>query len=250
MTGAGTDSITEEKIMANLVMGMVNKIRTTETSPPKAVVGLDDISKDLVSRPIGERCYQFFLNPPGKSPTNIRRETVDRYRVFERTWGYYADRAIIPFFLGGELKGFAAVDMLGEAEWRLRHANSDNYRKTLTAVNFKAGGYLFGFDDCVTGADLLVVTEGPREVMKLWQEGFTNTVATLGISICEGQLMLLSSLAPKKILLMYDGDERGLAAMEKQEKTLSRQFRVESTTCPRGKDPKNLSGKELSFLLK
>ena len=251
ITGADGNSVTEEAIMASSILGKVKKLRTFEEKPvPEAVRGLDDISKDLVERPISERCYRFFIEPPGKPPTNIKKETVDRYQVFERTWGYYGDRAIIPFFLRGELKGFAAVDLLGEKAWMDKHPHSDDYRKTLTAVNFKVGEYLFGFDDCQKGADMLLVTEGPREAMKLWQEGFPNAVATIGIHVSPGQYKLIAEVAPKMLVLMYDNDPRGVEAMDRLEKPLSRlDVPVKKCFCPLGKDPKNLQHNDIKNLL-
>jgi DNA primase len=223
-----------------------------EVVAPKIVQGLDDIGKDLVEKPISQRCYDFFIKPPNKPhPTNIKKETVDRYSIFERTWGYYSDRAIIPFYMRKELKGFAAIDLLGEDEWKKKHPLSDNYRKTLTAINFQVAEYLFGFDDCQKGADWLIVTEGPREVMKLWQEGFPNAVATLGINIAPGQHRLFAELMPKNIVLMYDGDARGLAAMDKIGESFVRIFgkkHVHKCLCPNGYDPKNLSANELISL--
>ena len=254
ITGTETGSITEQRIQVNSIKGRVKHLRETEDKPvPKAVKGLDDIGKDLDDRPISSRCYDFFIHPPAKLyATNIRKETVDRYRVFERTWGYYADRAIVPFFKAGDLKGFAAIDMLGEKMWREKHPLSDDYRKTLTAVNFQVGEYLFGFDDCQKGADYLIVTEGPREVMKLWQEGFPNAVATLGINICPGQFRLISELMPKRIVLAYDNDPRGVAAMDKMSDGLIRVFGeagVVKCFWPKGRDPKNLDSNEIKKLI-
>jgi 5S rRNA maturation endonuclease (ribonuclease M5) len=248
ITGVDAESLTQMRISANVIRGKMRGMREVpeKEEAPKAVVGLDDISKDLITRPTSSRMYDFFMTPPGKKhPTNILKSTVDRYGVFERTWGYYADRAIIPFFLKTELKGFAAVDLLGKEAWMEKHSLSDKYKKTLTAINFQVGEYLFGFDDCQKGCDYLIVVEGPREVMKLWQEGFTNVVATLGIHLGPKQLVMLASLAPKRVLLMYDNDLKGVEAMEKMEKALSRLFVVRKCLVPPGMDPKNLSGDEL-----
>jgi hypothetical protein len=251
ITGVDADSLTEMRISANVIRSKIQRSREVHEKPvPKAVKGLDDISRDLEDRPISQRCYDFFIHPPGKLyPTNITKETVDRYKVFERTWGYYADRAIVPFYMRGELKGFAAIDLLGEKAWKEKHPLSDDYRKTLTAVNFQVGEYLFGYDDCTKGCDFLTITEGPREVMKMWQVGFPNAVATLGIHISPGQMMLLASLAPKKIVLMYDNDPRGVAAMDAMYKQLVRLFAVQKSFTPKGRDPKNLEHNDLKILL-
>jgi hypothetical protein len=179
----------------------------------KGVLGLSAIRMDIENRYVSERLYQFFTHPPGKAPTNIRRETVDRYHIFERTWGTYANRAVIPFYFKGELIGYCAVDLLGKEEWLRQHPSrgEDDYKKTLYAKGLLSGQYLFGIDDCEKGADVLVLVEGPREVMKLWQEGFTNAVAILGAYLSDKHFELITELSPKRIALMFDGDAAGRA---------------------------------------
>jgi len=164
----------------------------------------------------------------------------------------YADRAIIPFFMAGSVVGFCAVDLLGEKARAEKYPHqAKKYRKTLTATSFKVSDYLFGFDDCEEGADELVVVEGPREVMKLWQEGHKNVVAVLGSKICSGQFKLLVELAPKSIMLMFDGDAVGNDATEKMEKKLKRVFPLTIGAYPPvGMDPKNLDGGQIREILK
>lgn len=216
------------------------------------VFGLNDVREDMVKGFRPEGMYNFFMNPPGKRyPTDIRKDTVDRYQIFKRTWGYYKDRAIVPFFLKKELRGFCAIDTLGLKEWKRSNPlkTEDDYKKSLYPLNFSSGEYLFGYDDCEGGADYIVLTEGPREVMKLWQEGFTNSVAILGGGVRDGQLRLLTELAPKKILLMFDGDDKGRQFNDDAEKILGRLFHIEKIWTPMGRDPKNLSGQELGNLI-
>lgn len=226
--------------------------RGREKKEREAVFGLDEVRADLVNafRPPG--MYDFFIHPAEKKfPTDIQKDTVDHYQVFQRTWGYYKDRAIIPFFLKGELKGFCAVDVLGEEKWLLNNPlkTEDDYRKALYPLNFASSEYLYGFDDCEKGAEYIIVTEGPREVMKLWQEGFTNSVAILGGRVLDGQIRLLSELAPKKILLMFDGDSKGRLFTSEAAAMLDRLFQTSEVMTPWGRDPKNLTGEPLETLI-
>lgn len=220
-----------------------SRIRSEQKERP-AVMGLDVIAKEMENRYMSDRAYQFFIHPPGKkNPTNILPETVDKYWIFERTWGFYSDRVMIPFVLEGYVVGFCALDVLGKEEWLARHPSSseDDYRKVRFPMNFVSGDYLFGYDDCEVGADFLIVSEGPREVMKLWQEGFTNSVAILGSYMSDRQMELISSIAPKEVVLMFDGDDAGAKTTKRISEKLSPLFSVRTCEVPRGLDPKNLA---------
>lgn len=216
--------------------------------------GLGEIQRDMESRYTTQRMYDFFMSPPGKPATNIRKETVDHYRVFERTWGFYTNRAIVPFILKGELVGFCAIDLLGKKEWMRSHPlkTEKEYKKTLYPMDSQTGGCLFGFDDCQKNADYLIITEGAREVMKLWQEGFTNAVAQLGAYLSREHHELITELNPKRVILLFDGDDAGRKATDRASEMLSRLYSGERTKrCypPIGRDPKSMSGDELRELI-
>jgi DNA primase len=215
-------------------------------------VRLDDIREDLVKRYISDACYDFFMNPVGKKPSNISRETVDRYRVFERKWGYYSNRAIVPFFMHGELVGFCAIDLLGEKRWLLEHPlkEPEEYKKTLYPSNFRARECLFGYDDVRVGCEQLYVTEGAREVMKINQELCPDAVGCLKADLSDEQILLLTKKNPKEIVLMFDGDEAGWAATDKNAKKLERLFSVRKCYLPIGVDPKNLDGPGMKKITK
>ena len=226
-------------------------LQDEEPTRPK---GLGAIKRDMENRYISDEAYDFFMYPPGKLPTLIVRETVDRYQVFERTWGRYANRAVVPFLMKGEIVGFCAIDILGKDEWFEQHPLKKNgdYRKTLYPLDFQMGECLFGFDDCTKNADDLIITEGAREVMKLHQEGFPNSVAMLGSYMSNMHMQLIGELSPKRIILMFDGDKVGREVTEKVAEKLSRQYSgdaIKKCFIPIGRDPKNLNGNELRSLL-
>ena len=243
LTGENVDNINFDKLRFDALKLKITRISQEKSNAENVVIGLDNIQDDLDHPHISQKCYDYFIHPPNKiNPTNINKETLIRYKVFERTYGYYVDRAIIPFFSLSKLVGFCALDILGEKQWKLRHPLDDGkYKKTLFASGFKSGQYLFGFDDCKKNAEYIILTEGPREVMKLWQEGFTNSVCNFGLHLSPEQFVLISSLNPKAVILMYDSDEKGIAAMDKMSSILSRSFKTHKAILPKGLDPKNLN---------
>ena len=228
------------------IQGVGNKKEESK----KSIVGMEDVEKEMESGYASDEMYDFFMSPPKKEATNIRRETVEHYKVFERTWGYYSNRAIVPVIMKGILEGFCAIDFKGVDAWLQANPDKDggDYKKVLYPLNFKAGSLLFGYDDCVKRADELFILEGAREKMKLYQEGFPNSVAIFGTNFSAKQKELVSELAPKKIVLLFDGDPAGYDATEKIASSLSQGvFKgcVKKAMVPLDKDPKNLCHDEI-----
>ena len=244
------------KLKIDALLNAQAKLRThDETKKKPPITGLEDIEKGMLARNVPEEVYQFFIQPPDKRhPTNIRRETVDRYNIFLRTWGQYANRIIIPFPHKGKLVGFCAIDLLGKALWLKRHPlkTEKDYRKVLYPSNFKSETYLFGIDDCEKCCDSLVIVEGAREVMKLTQEGYPNTVAILGAYLSDDKFKLVTEISPKQIYLMFDGDLAGIEITDRVYDKLTRLFagRVKKCFLPIGRDPKNLDKAELDKLVR
>jgi len=228
------------------ILSRASKARRPEEEERQEVRGLDVIAREMANRHMSEQAYRFFVHPPEKPyPTDISKETVDYHWVFERTWGYYSGRVVVPFVMKGLVVGFCALDIEGKTAWLRRRPGKteDDYRKVLYPSGFVSGKCLFGYDDCRKGADFLVLVEGAREKMKLWQEGFADSAAILGSYMSDGQMELLTSLMPKKVVLMFDGDGAGTATTERVAEKLSRHYApelVKRCFVPRGKDPKNL----------
>jgi len=86
--------------------------------------------------------------------------------------------------------------------------------------------------------------------MKLWQEGFTNSVAILGGNVSDEHILLISKLAPKVIVLFFDGDKAGYLFTEKAAKKLEKLFTVEQCMLPNGRDPKSYDAEGIKRLIK
>lgn len=203
---------------------------------------------------LSDRAIQFFMTPPDKAATNISLDTLKHFRVYERTSGTYCNRAIIPVLMNKEVQGFVAVDTLGKKLWLERHPTVEpkKYRKTLypsTSTGFFRSNVLFGYDECETNADFIIITEGAREVMKLWQEGFHNSVAILGSYMSDEQLMLLTKLAPKKVILMFDGDFAGRNIATAVSEKIQELFYIQVVELPEHVDPKQLNRNDFEKLI-
>jgi DNA primase len=248
-----------QKEFAELAMVAFNynaaKIREIKDDSKIEKPDLEWVLKDLERPYVSQRMYEFFMSPPGKKfSTNIRPETVNRYRCFEKTNNFFHDRIIIPYFMHQEIVGFCAIDLLGKEEWIRQHPVQEEkrYKKVLYPFNFKSSECLFGYDDCQKNCDLLILLEGAREVMKLTQEGFPNSVAILGSHLSQMHQRLIAKLNPKKIILMFDGDDAGVATTTKTGDILKKNFpgdRIGKVFLPRGRDPKSLDAKELSVFI-
>lgn len=264
MLGGATNCT--ELSAAKIKNDMSSYMSVAEEIPEVSFTMAEKIESEIRSRPISPRVYEFFMHPIGKKfPTNILPDTVNSFKVFERSYGHYTDRAIVPFFdKNGRVNGFAAIDLLGEEEWNKRNLGKKRidengesvdvmYRKVLypsATSGFKSGSMLFGIHSCDLGADYIVLTEGVREVMKLRQEGIKNCVAVLGANLSDTQIEVLSQKAPKKIITMFDGDSAGVKASNKISVKVGRFFDVGVVEVPEGKDPKNLDGDDIRRLIK
>lgn len=225
-------------------------------SPAKAKAPTSELQRMADEVEIGhlsQRALDYFMYPPGKKPTLIAPETVRSYRCFERTWGRYRDRVVVPFFHDGQIVGFCAIDVLGKDEWLRRHPlvkDEKKYRKVLYSDGFSMSTYLFGLDELDDGLPFVILTEGAREVMKLTQEGLPG-VALLHADISPPQVAVLARKNPRELVVMLDGDPVGYENSTKIAATLNKSLwrsRVRIASLPRGYDPKNLSGNDLRIL--
>lgn len=70
---------------------------------------------------------------------------------------------------------------------------------------------LYQTKDTIIKNDAAILVEGNLDLIKLWHHGFTNVVASLGTSLTEEQVKLLSRYT-KNFYILYDGDSAGKEA--------------------------------------
>lgn len=192
---------------------------------------------------------------------NIFPETAKNFGCVEFQDGYYSNRMIFPIRdTSKKMVGFVATATLDEKDWlkenpttidskfkRKRKTTKEDYRKVLYPKNFQVGKHLLGVDTFKLG-DIAILVEGCRDVMKLRQEGFSGSLGLGSTNLSDEQYLILSKLAPKKLMIMLDGDEGGRVGAEKiAEKCLSLFGEVYIIRLPSGVDPKDLSREEVLF---
>jgi len=190
--------------------------------------------------------------------------TARDFGAVEFTEGFYKDRLILPIRdIKKNLVGFVATDVVGQDSWLkdnqkivdpetkiLRDSTAKDYRKVRYPYGFKVSHYLMG-EDTFKKEDTAILVEGCRDMMKLRQEGFAGALSVGGTSLSDKQMITLTKLHPKKVILMMDGDKAGRSGAKKiAEKILFAFGVVYIVNLAEGRDPKDLSRQEFLHYLK
>ncbi|HBE74214.1 MAG TPA: DNA primase [candidate division Zixibacteria bacterium] len=154
----------------------------------------------------------------------------------ERGSGHYdrfRHRVMFPFFsLGGRVIGFGGRSL--EQSPQAKYLNSPE-----TAIYHKGRGF-FGFAQTKTAimdAGAAVLVEGNFDLLRPFQEGYKNIVATAGTALTPDQARLLSRYA-RTAVVCYDPDGPGLAAAERSlEPLLEAGLDPRVALLPEGLDP-------------
>ena len=120
----------------------------------------------------------------------ILKTTLRRYNIGFANNGEYAGRIILPVECpNGKSFTTRAIDPEAFLRYKAGHG---------------AGRLLFGWQVAVP-TDLLVVCEGPFDVLSIYQAGF-QAVAIMGKSFRDEQVEMIRKAGAKKIVMMLDGD--------------------------------------------
>ena len=124
-------------------------------------------------------------------------------RVYDR----FRNRLMFPIFdVRGNVIGFGGR-VLDDSKPKYLNSNETlifNKRKNLFGLNFAKK----------TKQTNIILVEGNIDVVTLHQYGFDNAVASLGTSLTEEQVTLLSRYT-EQVVLTYDGDEAGQRAAQR-----------------------------------
>ena len=124
-------------------------------------------------------------------------------RVYDR----FRNRLMFPIIdVRGNVVGFGGR-VLDKSEPKYLNSNETlifNKRKNLFGLNFAKK----------TKQPNIILVEGNIDVVSLHQFGFDNAVASLGTSLTEDQVTLLSRYT-EEVILTYDGDEAGQRAAKR-----------------------------------
>lgn len=164
--------------------------------------------------------------------------------------GRYAHRVIVPIYTEGELRTFVARTWLQSEPKRI-----------LMPKGSLAALALFGYDllPChninpgpCDHPDGIVLVEGVFDAIRMWELGYEHTLATLGAHITDQQRVLLKRLAPRRIVLLRDGDQAGREAAAKESQELAASASgppVYIAILPEGADPESATPKQIQEAL-
>lgn len=176
---------------------------TLTSEAPSPVAGLVEAKPPLSPiKPSGSTAkFWRYLENRGFDPMAV----ITAFRLRACLTGQFKDRLIIPLYRDGELfawTGRALVDPVNAP----RYLSSLRVKETIFHEDV-----LFN-----TKANLLFITEGPFDAMKLdhygWSHGARAT-CTFGTSISVEQIMLLSKLCKRfsRVVVLFDADALGPA---------------------------------------
>ena len=124
-------------------------------------------------------------------------------RIYDR----FRNRLMFPIFdVRGNVIGFGGR-VLDDSKPKYLNSNETlifNKRKNLFGLNFAKK----------TKEPYMILVEGNIDVVALHQFGFDNAIASLGTSLTEEQVNLLSRYT-EQVVLTYDGDEAGQRAAQR-----------------------------------
>lgn len=108
---------------------------------------------------------------------------------------------------------------------------------------------LFGSQVYQENNDTVILVEGPSDVMKLHQIGYTNTLGLLGTSVGQHRFEKLMRMGVKNLILMLDPDKEGVACSNKITSSLGRFFNITNMSSLLPRDPSDCTEQELCNVL-
>jgi 5S rRNA maturation endonuclease (ribonuclease M5) len=203
------------------------------------------------------------------------QECIDEFKAggsWHRLGTYGYNRLIIPVYdpLNNSLVGFSCRTLMTEDELTDYHQNTGRHiAKWIHCRNFASpykrsqdreederlymSHILFNLHRAKKYMDSLntiIITEGPLDVMRLWEAGMKNGIATMGSALSVQQKELLHRAGVKRILDCYDRDQAGKSASQRLEKMLGRYFAIIKIAIPEGQDPGDLEPVQLRCYFK
>jgi DNA primase len=161
--------------------------------------------------------------PPRLEPKEISLDSIDRagLRVQSDRGGYdrFRGRLMFPIAaIDGVIIGFGARALAGAADEK-----GPKYINTPETVLYKKSRVLYGLDlarESIRKTRSAVLVEGYFDVIGLHQAGVKNAVAVCGTALTAEHLELLERCDCREVVILFDGDQAGLAAPAKAAQVL------------------------------
>ncbi len=150
----------------------------------------------------------------------------------ERYYDFFRNRILFPIRnIEGKIISFGGREITGEGPKYINLAETEIYQKNRVLYGLWEG------KETIRSQEKVILVEGYIDVLRCFQSGIRNVVATCGTALTAGQANLMKRFAPH-VVIVYDGDEAGLsAAMRATSILLQAGLSVSAVTLPDGKDP-------------
>jgi len=123
--------------------------------------------------------------------------------------GEWKFRIIIPFFLNSKLVTWSGLDVTDKATIKYKHLANEKsvipIKKTLYNI------------DSISEGDSIIIVEGITDVWRLEK----NCIATMGIQYTQEQVEMILKKNPKKIIVIFDAEQKAIAQAYKLANQLS-----------------------------
>ncbi|MBC8415502.1 MAG: DNA primase [Candidatus Cloacimonetes bacterium] len=122
----------------------------------------------------------------------------------------------------------------------LENQGGGKYVNSPTTEIYTKGNELYGLfitKNEISRRDQALIAEGYTDFLRLYENGFTNSVASLGTSLTDSQIKILSRFT-NNFLLVYDGDKAGRkAAVRAASNIIKNGYTVKIVNLPQTDDP-------------
>jgi DNA primase len=254
------------------VLGALNQdidaIKEIDSAEAKQIQNFIQKKSELVKHQRAEDEMMKHL-APSKYLVNrgFSQTVVDEFKAggeWYKVGTYGEGRAVVPIYdpLDGYLIAFTCR-LLNDDEieqWRPKWCHALNFadmrKKSADRTEeerFHASSVLFNLHrakEHMGESKTIVLTEGPLDVMRLWEAGVKNAVAILGTGFSKQHKLLLHKVGCQRIICVLDPDEAGQKATSGVEKMCKGYFDYRTVTLPDGKDPGDTDPAQLRLIFK
>ncbi len=183
--------------------------------------------------PAGWNNLKTYLIKKGYSLSNLQKSgLIIRNREKQRDYDRFRKRIIFPITdLSGRTIAFGGRAIGNDEPKYLNSPETPLYNKSSNLYG------IYIAKESIKKKDHCIIVEGYFDCIRLYQEGITNVVASLGTAFSEGHARLLGRFT-KKVVVNFDPDKAGINAAKRSfEILLSQGFKVNSLILPNGDDP-------------
>lgn len=198
------------------------------------------------NKPLGFELKRLSLDHPYFGERNLTPDAISYFSLGYCEHGSMAGRIVIPINnVDGKIVAYAG-------RWPGEPAGPDNPKYKLPA-GFKKSQELFNMDRAAEESDdePLIIVEGFFDCIKLWQSGFTRTIALMGSSLSAEQESLIrdNTTSETRIVLMLDEDDAGRQARDEiAARLVNGRFVKIIVFADEGSQPEHLSEEDLAEL--